>query len=147
MQEPYSSHFQGVKRILRYIKGTMDYGLRVLSQSSLNLYVFSDADWAGCPLTCRSTIGYCVYLGSNCISWAAKKQNTVARSSAEAEYWALASTTSEIVWITYILHDIGLFLSKPPMLFCDNISALYMTANPVFHARTKHIEIDYHFVR
>lgn len=146
MHQPCDSHFQGVKRILGYIKNTMTYGMRIPSQSSLNLYAFSDADWAGCPNTRCSTTGYCVYLRANCISWAVKKQPTVARSSAEAEYRALASTTAEMIWITYILRDIGLFLHQPPILLCDNLSALYMTINPVFHARTKHVEIDYHFV-
>lgn len=118
----------------------------------MGLYAFSDADWAGCPLTRHSTIGYSAYLGSNCISWAEKKQTTVARSSAEAEYQALASTAVEHVWITYILityilRDIRLFLHSSPALFCDNLSALHMTMNLVFHARTKQIEIDYHFVR
>ena len=110
------------------------------------LYAFSDADWAGCPITRRSTTGYCTYLGGNCISWSSKKQPTVARSSTEAEYRALASTTAELTWIVYILRDLGLYISQPPTLFCDNVSALHMTINPVFHARTKHIEIDYHFV-
>ena len=97
MHQPYDSYFQAVKRILRSIKYTMDYGMKILSQSSLCLYAFSDADWAGCPTTRRSTTSYCVYPGANCISWATKKQPTVARSSAEAEYRALASTAAEII--------------------------------------------------
>ncbi|RWR75576.1 Zinc finger, CCCH-type [Cinnamomum micranthum f. kanehirae] len=147
MHNPTTFHFQLVKRILRYVRGTITYGIHLLSNSSLKLYAFSDADWAGCPLTRRSTTGYCTYLGSNCISWSSKRQPTVARSSTEAEYRALASTAAEITWLTYILRDIGLYLFQPPILFCDNISALHMTVNPVFHARTKHIELDYHFVR
>ncbi|KAK2990485.1 hypothetical protein RJ640_011652 [Escallonia rubra] len=107
----------------------------------------TDQDWAGCPNTRRSTTGFCTFLGSNCISWSAKKQATVARSSTEAEYRALASTAAEITWLSFILRDIGVHLSRPPALFCDNISAMHLTINPVFHARTKHIEIDYHFVR
>ncbi|GKV50011.1 hypothetical protein SLEP1_g56730 [Rubroshorea leprosula] len=108
---------------------------------------FCDADWAGCPITRRSTTGYCIFLGANCISWSSKKQPTIARSTVEAEYRALASTTAEMVWITYLLRDIGISLPSPPQLFSDNISALHMSINPVFHARTKHIELDYHFVR
>ena len=87
------------------------------------------------------------FLGANCISWASKKQSTVARSIAEAEYRAMASTTAELVWLTYLLRDIGLPLPHPPQLFSDNMSALHMSINPFFHARTKHIELDYHFVR
>ncbi|KAH0711177.1 hypothetical protein KY284_012604 [Solanum tuberosum] len=86
-------------------------------------------------------------LRANCISWASKKQHTVSRSSAEAQYRAFSSTAAEITWITYILRDIGVYLKTTPTLFCDNISALYMTATPVLHARTKHVEMDYHFVR
>ncbi|XXG48874.1 hypothetical protein AAC387_Pa02g3202 [Persea americana] len=147
MHQPTKFHFQLVKRILRYIHGTIDHGIRLLSTCPMELYAFSDADWAGCPLTRRSTTGFCTYLGRNCISWSAKKQPTVARSSTEAEYRALASTTAELTWLSFLLWDTRLFLEAPPTLFCDNMSALYMTVNPVFHARTKHIEIDYHFVR
>lgn len=147
MQAPTLKHLQAVKRILRYIKGTLDYGLRILSQSSLTLYGFSDADWAGCSITRRSTSGFCIYLGSNCISWSSRKQPTVARSSAEAEYRSLASAAAELTWLTYILRDVGVSLYTPPVLYCDNLSALYMTVNPILHARTKHIELDYHFVR
>jgi hypothetical protein len=147
MHQPGASHFQAVKRILRYLQGTLDYGLRLLSQSSLSLYGFSDADWAGCLDTRRSTTGYCIYLGANCISWASKKQPTVSRSSAEAEYRSMSTTTAELTWLMYLLRDIGIRLPAPPVLFCDNTSALHLTVNPVFHARTKHIELDVHFVR
>jgi hypothetical protein len=146
MHQPGASHFQAVKRILRYLQGTLDYGLRLLSRSSLSLYGFSDADWAGCLDTRRSTTGYCIYLGANCISWSSKKQATVSRSSAEAEYRSMSTTTAELTWILYLLRDIGINLSTPPVLFCDNTSALHLTVNPVFHARTKHIELDVHFV-
>ncbi|XP_059668960.1 uncharacterized mitochondrial protein AtMg00810-like [Cornus florida] len=144
MKNPTNFHFQLVKRILRYIHGTINHGLRLLSNNPMVLYGFSDADWAACPTTRRSTTGYCTFLGSNYFSWNAKKQPTIARSSAESEYRALASTAAELTWITFILQDIGAYLHEAPMLFCDNISALHMTINLVFHARTKHVEIDYH---
>lgn len=146
-QNPTKAYLHAVKRILRYLKGTIDYGIRFLSQSSLTLYGFSDSDWAGYSLTRRSTTGYCIYLGSNCISWSSNKQNNVARSSAEAEYRSMASTTAELTWITFLPKDIGISLQRPPLLLCDNMSALHMTRNPVFHAHTKHIEIDVHFIR
>ncbi|XP_059277831.1 uncharacterized mitochondrial protein AtMg00810-like [Lycium ferocissimum] len=141
MQHPVANHWAGVKRVLRYLAGSTQLGLRMTARSSLNIVGFSDADWGGCPLTRRSTTGLCVFLGSNCVSWASKKQTTVARSSAEAEYRALASLAAEITWLTYILQDIGISLPSPPLLYSDNISALHLTKNPVLHARTKHVEL------
>jgi histone deacetylase 1/2 len=146
-QKPTQKDLRAVKHILRYIKGTLTHGLRYLNQSSLNLIVFCDADWAGCPTTRRSTTGFCVYLGSHCISWASKKQPTVSRSSAEAEYRALATTAAELTWLQYLLHDLGIPLEHRPLIFCDNQSVIHMSHNSVFHARTKHIAIDYHFIR
>ncbi|WMV25538.1 hypothetical protein MTR67_018923 [Solanum verrucosum] len=147
MQNPNSEHFHVVKRILRYVRRTVQLGLRLIAKSPLRLCRYSDADWGGCCTTRQSTTGYTIYLGANCISWSSKKQHTVSRSSAEAEYRALASTAVEITWITYILKDIGATLTTTPILFCDNFSALYMTVNPALHARIKHVEMDYHFVR
>ncbi|WMV40927.1 hypothetical protein MTR67_034312 [Solanum verrucosum] len=147
MQSPNIEHLRRVKRILRYINGTLHFGLKIISQSPCRLYGYSDADWGGCTTTRRSTTGYSICLGANCISWTSKKQTTVARSSAEAEYRALASTIAERTWIVYLLHDLGVFLRYIPTLYCDNMGALYMTVNLVMHARTKHVEMDYHFVR
>ncbi|KAM1941804.1 hypothetical protein ACFX13_029341 [Malus domestica] len=143
---PRDTHFQAVKRILRFLKGTVDHGIW-FKKGSLHLTAFSDADWAGCVFYRRSTSGYCVYLGSNLISWSAKKQQTVARSSTEAEYRSLALTAAEITWICKIFKDLTFPLSHPPTLWCDNVSAISLASNHVFHARTKHIEIDYHYIR
>ncbi|XP_060176184.1 uncharacterized mitochondrial protein AtMg00810-like [Lycium barbarum] len=99
MQNPNSVHLQAVKRIMRYVKGTIDHGLRIISHSSFRIYGFSDADWAGCALTKRSTTGYSVYLSANCVSCSSRKQNTVARSSAKAEYRALAATDRVIGFV------------------------------------------------
>lgn len=131
MQCPNIKHLQGVEMILRFIKGALHFGLKIISQSPCRLYGYSDADWGGCATTRRSTTGYSIYLGSNCISWTSKKQTTVARSSAEAKYRTLASTAAVMTWIIYLLHDLGVYLKSVPMLYCDDLSALCMTVNPV----------------
>ena len=108
---------------------------------------FTNVDWAGCLDTRRSIYGHCFFLGDSLISWRTKKQTTVSRSSFEAEYRALASATCKLQWILYLLHDLHITCSKLPVLYCDNQSALYIVANPVFHERTRHLEIDCHIVR
>uniref|UniRef100_A0A2N9GMI3 Reverse transcriptase Ty1/copia-type domain-containing protein n=1 Tax=Fagus sylvatica TaxID=28930 RepID=A0A2N9GMI3_FAGSY len=99
------------------------------------------------PMIGRSTSGLLVYLGHNPITWSAKKQLTVSRSSTEAEYRALASASAELCWLRALIKDLGIYLYDPPILWCDNVSALAIASNPVFHARTKHIEVDFHFIR
>ncbi|KAF2318442.1 hypothetical protein GH714_007700 [Hevea brasiliensis] len=104
-------------------------------------------DWAGCPTTRRSTTGYCTFLGCNIISWCAKKQHTVARSSTEAEYRSMAHTAAELTWLGYLLQDLQIYPKQPPILYGDNLSALHLTVNPVLHSRSKHVALDYHYVR
>jgi hypothetical protein len=136
-----------VKRILRYIRGTIDLGLTLHALPTTDIVAYSDTDWAGCPDTRRSTSGYCVYLGSSLISWSSKRQPTVSRSSAEAEYRAVANAVAECTWLRQLLIELSCPVDKATVVFCDNVSAVYLSANPVHHRRTKHIELDIHFVR
>lgn len=146
MHAPSHTHFAAVKRILRYVKGSLDQGL-YFTPSSLCLTAFCDADWDGDQLDRRSTSGFCVFLGGNLVSWSAKKQPTVSRSSTEAEYRSLAQVTVELLWLCQLLQDLHVPLDSIPVVFCDNMSAIALASNPIFHARTKHIEVDYHFIR
>ena len=147
MNSPRDAHLQAVKRILRYLKGTLGFGLCFYANSSPTLSCFVDVDWAGCPDTRRSTMGHCVFLGSNLISWSAKKQVTVALSSTKSEYKALTHASADLLWISFILRDIGFPTSLPCTLYSDNMGATQLAHNPVFHARTKHVELSYHFIR
>ena len=147
MHAPRDTHWALVKRILRYIRGTTAMGLTLTASPDTSLVAYSDADWAGCPDTRRSTSGYCVYLGPSLISWSSKRQPTVSRSSAEAEYRAVANAVAECSWLRQLLQELLYEVTKATLVYCDNVSAVYLAANPVHHRRTKHIELDIHFVR
>ncbi|GJV04777.1 ribonuclease H-like domain-containing protein [Tanacetum coccineum] len=144
LAEPY---FSALKRILRYVRGTLDFGLQLYASSTRAFVAYSDADWAGCLATRRSASGYCVFLGDNLLSWSAKRQHTVSRSSAEAEYRGVANVVAETAWLRNLLLELHMPLSSATLVYCDNISAIYLTVSPVQHQRTKHIKIDIHFVR
>lgn len=144
---PCEPHFSALKKILRYVQGTIDYGLQLYSSTTESLVAYSDADWASCPTTRRSTSGYYVFLGNNLLSWSSKRQPTLSRFSAEAEYRGVANAVAEICWLWNLLRELHTPLSFATIVYCDNVSAVYLSSNPVQHQRTKHIEIDIHFVR
>jgi hypothetical protein len=122
-------------------------GLRFVKSSSTTISIFVDADWAGCPNDRRSKGGFVVFFGTKLVSWSASKQTITAISSTEVEYKALANAIAEVIWIETLLKELEVPSPRSAQLWCDNIGATYLTFNPIFHARMKHIEVDYHFVR
>ena len=147
MHSPTVYHLSIVKRILRYLKGTISRGILMCKNEHFKIEGYSDSDWAGNALDRRSTTGYCTFVGGNLVTWKSKKKSVVARSSAEAEYRAMASIACELIWLKALLQDLGIKHSSPIPLHCDNQAAMHIAANPVFHERTKHIEVDCHFIR
>ncbi|GJX56154.1 ribonuclease H-like domain-containing protein [Tanacetum coccineum] len=131
---------------LQYLTFT-HFGFQLYVSATTSLVAYTDADWAGCLSTRRSTSGYCVFLGDNLFSWSAKRQHTLSRSSAESEYHGVANVVAETAWLRNLLSELHSPLSIATLVYCDNVSAIYMSANPVQHQRTKHIKIDIHFVR
>ena len=147
MHAPRVEHWDAALRVVRYLKGSPGQGILLPSNCDLRLTGWCDSDWASCPLTRRSLTGWIVFLGGSPISWKTKKQHTVSRSSAEAEYRSMASITCELKWLKGLLSCLGVDHSAPMTLFCDSKSALHIAQNPVFHERTKHIEVDCHYIR
>ncbi|GKA00213.1 ribonuclease H-like domain-containing protein [Tanacetum coccineum] len=138
----------GSLQYLTFTRPDISYVVQKLfSSSTTDVVVYSDADWAGCPTTRRSTSGYCVFLGNNLLSWSSKRQPTLSRSSAEAEYRGVANVVAETCWLRNLLRELYTLLSSATLVYCDNVSVVYLSCNPFQHQRTKHIEIDIHFVR
>jgi hypothetical protein len=144
--DPNEVHLRTIKRILRYLVYTLKFGLWYPRGSTFDLIDYSDADWAGCKIDRKSTSGTCQFLGISLVSWASKKQNYVALSTVEAEYIVAGHCCAQLLWMRQTLRDYGYKLTKVPLL-CDNESAIRMADNPVEHSRTKHIAIQYHFLR
>jgi hypothetical protein len=144
--DPKEVHLRVLKRILRYLVHTPKFGFWYPKGSTFDLIGYSDVDWAGCKIDRKSTSGTCQFLGRSLVSWASKKQNSVALSTAKAEYIVAGHCCVQLLWMRQTLRDHGYKLTKVPLL-CDNESAIRMAYNPVEHSRTKHIAIRYHFLR
>ncbi|RVW73986.1 Retrovirus-related Pol polyprotein from transposon RE1 [Vitis vinifera] len=147
MHSPYEVHLEAIYRILRYLKSTPGKGLFFKKSEQKTIEAYTDADWAGSVTDRRSTSGYCTYIWGNLVTWRSKKQSVVARSSAEAEYRAMAHGVCEILWLKNILEELKRPLEMPMKLYCDNKAAISIAHNPVQHDRTKHVEIDRHFIK
>jgi histone deacetylase 1/2 len=147
MQTPQKPHLDTMMRILRYIKHTLQCGIFYEAKSQLQIHGYTDADWASNVSDIRSTNGFLFSFGSGAISWSSKKQPTVALSNIEVEYRGATIVACEVVWLQKLLSDLGLSMDAPIVIYCDNISSILLANNPVYHARTKHIEVHYHFIR
>lgn len=144
---PIDVHLVAIKRVLHFLKGSLNAGLMLFKPSNLDLICNIDSDWASCSDDRRSVSGYCTFFGWKLVSWKSSKPRIVSCSSAEAEYCALAGGTAEVLWITSLLQELGVKLNCVPKLMCDRISALHIVHNPMQHVHTKCIEIDCPFVR
>ncbi|GJU10136.1 ribonuclease H-like domain-containing protein [Tanacetum coccineum] len=132
MHDPREPYFLALKRILRYVRGTLDYGLQLFSSSTTDLVAYSDADWAGCPTTRRSTSGYCVFLSNNLLSWSSKRQPTLSRSSTEAECRGVANAVADTCWLRNLLRALHTPLSSAMLVYCDNVRVLYVPSRYQF---------------
>ena len=147
MKDPHLPHWEAVIRIVRYLKVHPGCGLLYKANGHLRVEVYTDANWAGSPSDRKSTTRYCTFLGGNLMTWRSKKQTIVARFSAEVEYRAMAHTSCELMWIKHLLKELRFVVKLPMTMHCDNQAAIYIVSNPVFHERTKHIEVDCHITR
>lgn len=147
MNSPKSEHWDAALRVVRYLKQGPGQGILLRAHAPLILTAWCDSDWGGCPLTRRSLTGWFIQLGGSPLSWKTMKQDVVSRSSAEAEYRAMADTVTEILWLRNLLPALGVDCTPAITLYSDSLSAIHLAANPVFHARTKQIGMDCHFIR
>eukprot|EP00253_Pinus_taeda_P026954 PITA_26954 len=147
LQNPRESHWKAAKRILRYVRGTVQFGIHYSAKATPLLVGFTDSDWAGDPDDRKSTAGYVLTLGSGPITWACKKQAAISLSSAEAEYRGAVEASKEALWLRQILSEFGFEQQHPTTLWCDNQSAIQLWKDPVQHQRSKHIELHMHFIR
>ncbi|XP_019251084.1 PREDICTED: uncharacterized protein LOC109230001 [Nicotiana attenuata] len=147
MQDPREPHLKAAFHMLRYLRNDPTLGIFMSKDADCIVKAYCDFDWAAYPDSRRSITGYLVLLSNNPISWKSKKQETISLSSTEAEYRALRKVVGELVWLSRLFEDLIVPYPMPISVLCDSQSALHIAKNPVFHERTKHIEVDYHFVR
>ncbi|KAM2526787.1 hypothetical protein TB1_024112 [Malus domestica] len=147
MHCPTSKHFGTAKRVLRYVKGTINYGLEYTKGKKAMLIGYYDSDWGGSLDDSKSTSGYAFSFGSGVFSWASVKQSCVALSTAEAEYIRASDAIAQAIWLRFVLEDFGELQTEATPLQCDNTSAIAITKNSVFHQKTKHIDRRYHFIK
>lgn len=147
MSRPTEAHFAAAKRVLRYLQGTLDYGIWYKRGGSGKMEVFTDSDFAGDQNDRKSTSGYLVLWDGAAVSWSSKKQGIVTLSSTEAEYVAAAACACQVIWIRGILEELGMKQEDGSVIRCDNTSTIKLSKNPVFHGRCKHIGVRYHFLR
>ena len=140
-------HFKAVYRILHYLKGTLGRGILFKKGGAMTLEAYADADYAGFVVDKRSTSNYFTMLGGNLVTWRSKKQNVVAKSSAEAKFQSMALGVCELLWVKILLNDLRIEWTTHMKLYCDNKLAISIAHNPVQHDKTKHIEIDRHFIK
>nr|XP_017224964.1 PREDICTED: uncharacterized mitochondrial protein AtMg00810-like [Daucus carota subsp. sativus] len=147
LQAPAQPHYDATLHVLKYLKGTLNVGLFYKANTPLHLTAYSDADLGTCSFSAKSLSGYAIFLGSSLISWKTKKQKTVSKSSAEAEYRSMSYTTSELIWLEGLFRDLYVQIPLPIKLYCDNTSTWHIAENKIFQERTKHLKIDCHFIR
>nr|GEV64841.1 ribonuclease H-like domain-containing protein [Tanacetum cinerariifolium] len=147
MHDPREPHLNAMKHVLCYLRGTTNLGLQLFRSTTSHLIAYSDADWAGCLATRRFTYVYYVFLGDNLLTWSSKRQDTLYHYSVEAEYRGVGNAVAKTSWIRNLLRELHASLFTTTLVYCDNVSVVYMYANPVQHQCTKHIEIAIHFVR
>lgn len=147
MHDLWEQHFSALKCIVWYIWGANDHKLQIHISSTTSITTYSEVDWGGCASTRRSTFSWCDFLGDNLIPWSSKRQSIDSRSNVEAEYRGVANVVVETSWICNMLIELHCPTTNATLIYFNNVSAMYMSSNPVQHKHTKHIQIDTYFVR
>ena len=147
MHKPTSLHLPHLRRLLEYLKSTINFAIVIRKPHSFNMIAYTDANWGEIVDDNTLTLAYIIFFGGNPISWLSKKQRTMDKSSSKAKYWVVATTTVDIIWLTNLLSKLCVTARTQPTLLCDSVGDTYLCSNPILHSRMKHIALDYHFVR